>query len=298
MESVITYTACPACNAPTIAPVLKTKDYTVSQQAFEIWECSACTLRFTQSVPDEQHIGPYYRSENYISHTNTGKGLVNKLYHMVRRHTLRSKCRLIERSGNWHSRTLLDVGAGTGAFVHYMRQHAWQVTGLEPDEAARKVALETFRINLLPPDHLWALPADSIDVITLWHVLEHVHRLHDYMRQLKTLLKPGGLLFIAVPNYTSADAAIYGEHWAAYDVPRHLYHFSPKAMQQLVRQHGMRIQNMQPMWFDSFYVSMLSNKYKTGKTGMLQSIWNGLRSNQAAMRHRDRCSSLIYIITP
>jgi 2-polyprenyl-3-methyl-5-hydroxy-6-metoxy-1,4-benzoquinol methylase len=297
VESIITYKACPACGSTQIQKILTAKDHTVSHQQFEIWECSQCTLRFTQNVPSAEAIGPYYQSENYISHSDTKQGLVNRLYHIVRRRTLKSKQKLVESASGTKTGQLLDVGAGTGAFLHHMQQQGWQVNGLEPDENARQVALKQYNLNLLPPDHLWKIAQGSMDVITLWHVLEHVHRLHDYMEQLKKLLKPGGYLFIAVPNYTSRDATTYGEHWAAYDVPRHLYHFSPASMKQLIQKHGMTLKAIKPMWFDSFYVSMLSEKYATGQSKLVKGGFSGLLSNWSALRNRERCSSLIYIIT-
>ena len=297
MESIVTYTACPACGATAIQKVLSAKDYTVSQREFEIWECIRCTLRFTQQAPSAEVIGPYYKSDNYISHSDTRQGIVNRLYHIVRRRTLKTKQSLIESVSGAKTGWLLDVGAGTGAFLHHMKEQGWQVDGLEPDPAARERAASQYQLNLLPPEHLWQLPEGSMDIITLWHVLEHVHRLQDYMQQLKKLLKPRGHLLIAVPNYTSRDAAKYGAAWAAYDVPRHLYHFSPEAMKQLIQKHGLRLKAIQPMWFDSFYVSMLSEQYKTGKQNVIKGGIAGLLSNCTTLFNRERCSSLIYIIT-
>jgi 2-polyprenyl-3-methyl-5-hydroxy-6-metoxy-1,4-benzoquinol methylase len=297
MANCITYPNCPACGSSSIQRVLVAKDYTVSGKEFEIWECGKCTLRFTQHVPPAEEIGPYYQSESYISHTDTRKGLVNRLYHVVRGITLKSKQRLIEKVTGKKSGQLLDVGAGTGAFLHHMRKQGWLVEGLEPDHSARTRAEQQYQLVLLPSDYLFKLEPASKDVITLWHVLEHVHRLQDYMEQLKKLLKPGGRLIIAVPNYTSGDAQQYGATWAAYDVPRHLYHFSPKAMKQLIQQHGLQLKAIRPMWFDSYYVSMLSEKYKTGKQSLVKGALAGAVSNGKALFNRERCSSLIYIIT-
>jgi 2-polyprenyl-3-methyl-5-hydroxy-6-metoxy-1,4-benzoquinol methylase len=288
--------SCPVCGAATIQKVLTARDHTVSQRDFEIWECSRCTLRFTQGVPSEEEIGAYYQSELYISHSDTSKGLVNRLYHTVRRRTLKSKQHLIGAVTGLKSGNLLDVGAGTGAFLHHMQQQGWTVTGVEPDAGTRERAAALHGLNLLSPERLFQLPEKTMDAITLWHVLEHVHRLHEYLEQLKKLLKPGGSLFIAVPNYTSRDAQHYGANWAAYDVPRHLYHFSPAAMRQLVTQHGLQIKTIKPMWFDSFYVSMLSEKYKTGKSMVIKGGFAGLLSNIKALNDTERCSSLIYVI--
>ncbi len=298
MKGVIHYTQCPVCGSAEIKNVLSAKDHTVSGETFVIAECAGCSLRFTQDVPDAASISPYYKSEDYISHSNTSKGLINRLYQSVRRRTLVKKRRLVQKVTGMGKGQLLDVGSGTGAFVSEMSLNGWFVTGLEPDEGARQVAKKEYNIELRDISHLFQLPAGSFDVITLWHVLEHVHDLSPYVEQLKKLLKENGRLLIAVPNYTSKDAVIYKEHWAAYDVPRHLYHFSPQSMQVLMEKHGLKILQYKPMWYDSFYISMLSSKYKTGKTKLFSSFFNGFRSNLKAMADVKRCSSVIYVASP
>jgi len=295
-ENLIHYPSCPSCNSTEIAEALTARDHTVSQKIFSIWECSNCTLRFTQDVPDAASIGVYYQSENYISHTNTRKGLVNSLYHMVRKQTLSDKHRLLCSATRMKHGKLLDIGAGTGSFVAYMKQNDWDVTGLEPDETAREVALTQNDVQLSPVSDFYSLPPDSYDAITLWHVLEHVHDLHAYVGQLARLLKKEGRIFIAVPNYTSHDAAVYHGAWAAYDVPRHLYHFSPDAMEDLLNRHGLQLQVTRPMWYDSFYISMLSEKYLNGRGNVLRAVFNGFVSDVKAFVDKSRCSSLVYVI--
>lgn len=296
MKELIHYTHCPVCGSAEFKTVLSAKDHTVSGEKFAVSECNQCTLRFTQDVPDAASISPYYKSENYISHTNTSKGLINTLYQSVRKRTLKQKQRLVEKITGVKNGKLLDVGSGTGAFASEMKRNGWGVTGLEPDEDARKVAKESFNIELSDISQFYQLPDNSFDAITFWHVLEHVHELQAYMAKLKTLLTEKGRLFIAVPNYTSKDASIYNEYWAAYDVPRHLYHFSPQSMKVLVEKHGMKLLLQKPMWYDSFYVSMLSSKYKSGKTNLITAFFNGLRSNSMALGDVKKCSSVIYII--
>ncbi len=293
---MIHYTQCPVCGADSFQPVLNAKDYTVSAEEFSICECSVCTARFTQDIPTPAGIAPYYKSENYISHTNTSKGLINGLYQWVRKRTLKQKRKLVERVTGLKTGMILDLGSGTGAFAAEMKNNNWQVTALEPDEDARKVAADSFGVTLQDTSEFYNLAEQQFDAITMWHVLEHVHDLQGYMAKLKTLLKEKGRLIIAVPNYTSGDAAVYGQYWAAYDVPRHLYHFSPAAMKGLVEKHGMKLLSCKPMWYDSFYVSMLSSKYKSGSTRLLSAFINGLRSNISAISEVKRCSSVIYII--
>jgi SAM-dependent methyltransferase len=293
---LVHYTQCPVCGSAEIKIVLSAKDNTVSKETFAIAECSSCSLRFTQDVPGASSIAPYYKSEDYISHTNTSKGLINRLYQWVRRRTLRKKRRLVQRITGMGKGYILDLGSGTGAFAGEMLLHGWYVTGLEPDEGARQVAKKEYNVDLQDIGEFFQLPAASFDAITLWHVLEHVHDLSSYIQQLRSLLKENGKLLIAVPNYTSLDASIYKENWAAYDVPRHLYHFSPMSMQVLMEKHGLKIERYKPMWYDSFYISMLSSKYKTGKTKLIPSFFNGFRSNLKALGDVKRCSSVIYII--
>lgn len=289
---------CPVCTSADISKIFSARDHTVSGEKFDIWQCGSCTARFTQDVPGPEDIGLYYRSEDYISHSDTQKGVVNRLYHYARNIALRQKkTRIISATGRTTG-SLLDIGCGTGAFLHFMKRAGWQVTGLEPDQGAREKAHLLYGLEVLPAGALCELGAGQYHAITLWHVLEHVHRLEEYLDQIKKLLAPGGLCFIAVPNYTSLDAGLYREFWAAYDVPRHLYHFSPQAMQELISRRGCTIIRRYPMVFDAFYVSLLSEKYRSGKTRFFAGIKNGLRSWLYALSDPSRCSSVVYVIRP
>jgi 2-polyprenyl-3-methyl-5-hydroxy-6-metoxy-1,4-benzoquinol methylase len=272
------------------------KDHTVSKKTFEIMECGACTLRFTQDVPNAEAISPYYKAEDYISHTDTSKGFINKIYKIIRKRTLVKKRKLVQKYTGIKKGNFLDVGSGTGSFVNEMKLNDWQVTGLEPDEDARKTAADLYGLGLKDSKEFYRLAPASFDAITLWHVLEHVHDLSAFVQQLKKLLTKNGKLFIAVPNYTSFDAKIYKEYWAAYDVPRHLYHFSPASMKLLMEKNGLNIIRYKPMWYDSFYISLLSSKYKRGRTNWIAAFWNGFRSNLKAIGDVKKCSSVIYVI--
>jgi 2-polyprenyl-3-methyl-5-hydroxy-6-metoxy-1,4-benzoquinol methylase len=294
--NVIRYNNCPVCKSSNVAEVLCAKDFTVSQKVFSIWQCEDCTCRFTQDVPTAEEIGVYYQSSSYVSHSDTKKGLINKLYHTIRNYTVEQKRKLIEKVGGRKNGTLLDVGAGTGAFASRMQKADWNVTGLEPDETARENALKNHQLQLQDLDALFSFDDKQFDVITLWHVLEHVHELHKYVETFYRILKDDGTLIIAVPNYTSNDEKVYKEFWAAYDVPRHLYHFSPESMQQLMQQHNFEIVDFKPMWFDSFYVSMLSEQYKTGHNNLVSAVWNGFASNVKAINDVKTFSSIIYVI--
>lgn len=290
-----TYDRCPVCSGTHFHEVMQVKDYTVSRKFFPVCHCSDCSFRFTQHIPNDQEIGAYYKSEDYISHTDTRKGLVSKLYHAVRGITLKGKRKMIGKLVRGKSGKILDYGCGTGAFLHEMKTAGWETTGLEPDPGARQMAVKLNGEQVFPPDYIRSLPENHFDIITLWHVLEHVHRLKYTLDHLNRVLKPGGFILIAVPNYTSADAQNYGPYWAAWDVPRHLYHFSPESMKKLLPEHGFKLTEIHPMWFDSFYVSMLSEKYRESGNQYLGALYQGLKSNLLAMRNNEECSSLIYV---
>lgn len=293
---MITYKQCPVCHSEQIQDLFTAKDYTVSAEIFTIAKCNSCTHLFTQNVAPQDEIGKYYQSENYISHSDTQEGIVNKLYHAVRKRTLTGKKKLLQLETGKQQGKILDIGCGTGAFLNTMKAAGWESTGLEPDEVARAKAKELYGLEPKPSHEIFDLPENNYDAITMWHVLEHVHQLHEYVAQLKKMLTTNGRIFIAVPNYTSYDAQYYGAHWAAYDLPRHLYHFSPDSMKNLVEQYGLTIKKIKPMWFDSFYVSMLSEQYKNGKGNILKAFLIGFISNVKTMLQKDKCSSLIYVI--
>lgn len=290
---MVHYKECPVCSGTGAALYLPVTDHSVSKKTFEVWRCPDCTACFTQDAPGPEEIVPYYQFEDYISHTDTKKGLVHRLYHMVRNITLGSKKTIVKKATGLPSGNMLDIGCGTGAFLNKMKTGGWTVTGLEPDETARKNCLDNYGITALLPEQLFHLPEKSFDAITMWHVLEHVHQLPEYMQQINRLLKPGGALIIAVPNYTSHDAAVYKAFWAAWDVPRHLYHFSPAAMTNLLERNQFTLAKIKPMWFDSFYVSMLSEKYRKGN--IVRAMFVGFISNLKAMFNKRKCSSVIYI---
>jgi 2-polyprenyl-3-methyl-5-hydroxy-6-metoxy-1,4-benzoquinol methylase len=234
-----------------------------------------------------------------VSHTNTNKGIINGLYQAIKKRTIRKKGRQIFKQSGKKTGNILDYGCGTGTFLAHMKSLGWNIFGLEPSPAARKVAQNEYGLNLQPIENLWNLPPKSVDVITLWHVLEHVHRLNDTLEQLTQILKDDGLLVIAVPNVTAWDAQHYQQFWAAYDVPRHLYHFTIETMEQLLANHQLVVEDKKLMPFDSFYVSMLSEKYKNGGLGiggLFRAFINGLRSNMNAVSDLHYASSITYWI--
>ncbi|MBC7865940.1 MAG: class I SAM-dependent methyltransferase [Gloeobacteraceae cyanobacterium ES-bin-316] len=293
---MIHYEGCPFCQSGDIHKKFMVKDYTVSGESFAIYQCNNCTGAFTQDAPSQEGIGAYYASENYISHSDTQEGFINKAYHLVRNKTLLQKKSLLKTVTGKTSGNVLDIGCGTGAFLNTMKKAGWHITGLEPDETARKNAEQLYQINPLPSPEIFRLPQNNYDAITMWHVLEHVHELHEYIAQIKQLLKNDGRFVVAVPNYTSADAAQYQQYWAAYDVPRHLYHFSPTSLKMLMKKHGLEVIATKPMWFDSFYVSMLSEQYRSEQGNVPKAFISGALSNVKALLDKEKCSSVIYVI--
>ena len=289
-----TLSNCPNCNSGSFEPFLLCKDYTVSGEIFHIVSCKACGFKFTNPRPSNEEIGKYYKSDDYISHSNTSKGIISKLYKIVRNYTLKGKLSLIAK----HSQkgNLLDYGCGTGMFLSVAKSSTWNAYGIEPDSGARKFATEDNKMtvyeDLKSADS--ALKETQFNCITLWHVLEHVMDLYETIAWFNSKLNSNGALIIAVPNYTSYDAKYYREFWAAYDVPRHLYHFDQKTMVDLVQKAGFRFVESLPMKFDSFYVSMLSEKYKHGKISYIKAFLTGLRSNMKA-KDPSAYSSVIYV---
>ncbi|QIP11463.1 methyltransferase domain-containing protein [Spirosoma aureum] len=287
-----TVNSCPVCGSTKFTPYLVCKDYLVSNQNFNIEQCETCGFRLTNPRPDEKTIGSYYKSEQYVSHNDESSGVINTAYRLVRNYTLRSKLNLINKLNGGPGR-ILDVGCGTGAFLDTSKQGGWQVMGMEPDPDARAVAQKKLEADIQP--NLRALDgATPFDIITLWHVLEHIPDLNETVPQLNKLLSPKGTLLIAVPNSDSYDAHYFKEYWAAYDVPRHLQHFTPSTIKLLFKKHGLTCIEQKPMVFDAFYIAMLSTRYMTGKTDYLKSMRVGLTSNQQA-KQTGNSSSLIYL---
>jgi 2-polyprenyl-3-methyl-5-hydroxy-6-metoxy-1,4-benzoquinol methylase len=286
---------CPVCNHSNVKIAIESQDFSLTQTPFSILHCTHCSFRFTSPVPNQDEIGQYYKFNNYISHTDTKEGWMNQLYHFVRTKTLADKTKWVQSLFTGHKGHILDIGAGTGAFAHAMQEKAWKVTGLEPDAVTRDKAFEIHQLHLQSTDAIFDLPENEFEVITMWHVLEHVHALKPYLKQCFKSLKDNGRLIIAVPNYTSFDARYYKKYWAAYDLPRHLYHFSPKSMTILLNEMQFEIVSIRPMLYDSFYVSLLSEKYKqSGKLGMLLAGVIGVISNLFALKDASKGSSIIY----
>ncbi len=270
---------------------LTVKDNSVSKETFELLYDENLDMLVTSPQPDENNLGRYYESEDYISHTDGKRSLFEKAYHFIKNIALKNKLSLINDL-NKSKGNLLDIGAGTGDFLLFAKDDSWKAVGIEPSEKARNIA-KAKGVDL--KSNLSGFENNSFDIITMWHVLEHVPNLEEQIKELKRLLKPNGSILIAVPNFKSYDANYYKEFWAAYDVPRHLWHFSKTAIKKLFAKEELELVKILPMKFDSFYVSLLSEKYKTGKMNYFKAFSVGLKSNLKAKKNFEY-SSHIYVI--
>ena len=273
---------------------LKVKDYSVSGEEFQLIHHSEYDYLETSPKPSLEKLPDYYISEDYISHTNAKRNWFEKAYHLIRNISLKQKLKLID-SLSPNSKTLLDVGCGTGDFLKKAKQNNWNVFGIEPNEQARGIANQNTNGSVYNAEQLLKFKVQSFDIITLWHVLEHLPDLNENISTFKRLLKPNGVLIVAVPNYNSYDSKYYKNFWAAYDVPRHLWHFSQTSISKLFKKEKMKVVKTLPMLFDAFYVSLLSEKYKSNKMNFFRAFLVALKSNIKAIRSKEY-SSLIYII--
>ncbi len=284
---------CPLCHSEKINRHLNLRDHFLSKENFSIYQCDDCGFRFTSPRPETDELGGYYKSDEYIAHSNTRKGLVANVYQIVRNFTIRRKVNLL--SSGRAAGHILDIGCATGEFLHAFAQKGWMTTGIEPDADAAEYAVKNYGLEIHGESQIEKFENNSFDIVTMWHVLEHVEDFHQRIQSIKRILKPGGLLVIAVPNPDSYDASEYASFWAAWDVPRHLSHFSQKNINTLCDvQNGFHHVKTVPMLFDAYYVSMLSEKYKGTNAGFLHGLISGLRSNISASKSGEY-SSLTYI---
>lgn len=285
---------CPACGQSSFELLVESKDFCVSQEKFDVSRCTSCGFAYTVNAPSQENIGKYYKHEDYVSHTDTNEGLFFRVYHRVREYMLGRKKNYLTN----HSpiKRVLDIGAGTGYFVNHLRTHGIHVVGFEPDADARQQAKKNFNLDLAEDLDVVIQEADRFDAISMWHVLEHVHDLKGYFGKFNALLKNDGLLAIAVPNYTSFDAQFYGKYWAAYDLPKHLWHFSPESLKLLGEGANFELLKTYDMPFDPFYIALLSEGHKgSGLWGKIRAVFVGTWSFLKGFINSDKASSVVYI---
>lgn len=284
---------CTLCNSTNIRDFLECEDHFVTGEKFTISFCDDCGFHFTNPRPEHSASSPYYNSSAYISHSRTKSGMVNRLFHLARIYTIRRKKSIVYKYST--GQHILDYGCGTGEFLYSMKKSSWSVAGIEPNAIARKIALEDYMLDIKDEPDFEKIDAGSLDAITLWHVLEHIYLIHERLTSFAEKLKDDGILIAAVPNMKSLDARNYGRYWAAWDVPRHIHHFDRESIEFLFKAHGFHLISVRPMLLDAFYISMLSEKYKSGSSNILKAFFKGLQSNTSAFLNTGNYSSLIYI---
>jgi len=283
---------CPYCHSPETTHQITSNDFFLSKENFNVVSCKSCQLWFTDPRPEPESLGKYYESDQYISHDDSKSGVLGTLYKFVRQFALTQKEKLAKKNASGN--TILDFGCGSGAFLQHLKDKKWNVTGVEFDDKTRtKVVYNT---NIQVEKETATFQEKSFHIITAWHVLEHVYELRKTFSELNRILKPNGKLIIAVPNHLSYDSSRYKEFWAALDVPRHLYHFDVHSIKMICEENGFRLLNIKPMVFDSFYISLISSKYKYRRFNIIEAFWIGLISNIRATKKTPNHSSLIYIL--
>ena len=291
----ITIDSCPICSSTDMTKVFDAVDHFSTKEVFPVCDCLNCGFRFTNNFPSDDIIGRYYDSPDYISHSDSKKGLINQLYHFFRKQMLKKKVKLVTEYTLGDR--LLDIGCGTGYFLNEAKNKGLSVSGIEKEFRAREFAISNFGLDVKDELSLWNIDNESFDVITLWHVLEHMQNLNEVVEKINNIFTPNGILILALPNHHSRDAKKYKEYWAAYDVPRHLWHFTPDTVEKLLSKHQFKIIKQKTMPLDAFYISMLSEKYKGSSklSQYLNAIIVGKLGYLQSLSKINKSSSVIYI---
>jgi 2-polyprenyl-3-methyl-5-hydroxy-6-metoxy-1,4-benzoquinol methylase len=293
---MIHYDKCPLCLSEKINLHLQTEDHFLSRENYSLIKCTDCGFLFTQDHPDAEHIGKYYESDAYLSHNDSAKGFSGRLYRLSRRLMLRKKRETVKSVTGRKTGDLLDIGSGAGHFLNEMKSSGWNVLGIEINDGARESSVSEFGIDVLPPEKIPDLPEAGFDCITLWHVLEHFQDPFGYAADIWRLLKPEGVCIIALPNCRSSDAMHYSEFWAAYDVPRHLWHFTPETFSRFAEKTGFKTESIKRLPLDVFYISALSEKYKGSTLSFIRGMIKGFWFSLLATFNKQNASSLIYLL--
>jgi SAM-dependent methyltransferase len=284
---------CAVCGSEKFSDFLECKDHFVSGKTFMISCCDDCNFCFTNPRPELTDSYSYYESDDYISHSKTNKGFTNRIFHQARKYTIWHKRNIVRRFAITSS--FLDYGCGTGEFLNSMQKSGFNCSGIEPSTTAREYAISKYGLNVLHEDELSSFDDNSLGCVSMWHVLEHVYPLEERLQQFHKILIPGGTIIVALPNMNSFDARKYEKYWAAYDVPRHIHHFTPDTLLRLMNRIGFTHVKTKPMVLDAFYISLLSEKYLHGREKILNALFSGLFSNMSAFFGKRNYSSLIYI---
>lgn len=287
---------CLICGGENIVVLYSSTDHLTGGEIFDIGECTDCGFRFTVNPPSEENIGRYYLSDDYISHSDLKRGITERLYHFARTYMLGKKLRLIQSEMGQKPGRILDIGCGTGYFPAFMKQNRWDASGVEVSSKAREYAISRFGLEVIPPNNTGLLPGSSFDCITLWHVMEHLYDPDNWFEKIKHLLKDNGVCIIALPNSESSDAKKFKQYWAAYDVPRHLWHFSAPSVSRLASRHGFSVTRIKSMPLDVFYISILSYKNRKSPISLLRGIMTATALTFFNLFKKRKASSLIYVL--
>jgi SAM-dependent methyltransferase len=288
--------SCLVCGSTDPAVLFTAKDHLVSGKNFVLKRCRVCGFTFTDDPPDEKDITEFYVSEDYISHSDKKQSLTDHVYHLARNYMLRKKYNLVHKMSGRETGTLLDIGSGTGYFADYMNRKGWNVKGVELSDQAREYSISRFGLTAVSPRDVPVIKDGSVDCITLWHVLEHLYDPVMWLKEISRILKDDGNCIIALPNIKSADAVWFGNGWAALDVPRHLWHFSPETLPAFINGYGFICTKVIPMPLDIYYISSLSYRNRGCKLPLLRGIVTGLFLTVKSLAKKDKASSLIYVI--
>jgi len=293
---MVHHNMCPLCSSEKIALHFSCNDHFISKKDFSIFKCSACGFLFTQDYPEETEIAQYYESDNYISHSDISEGFSNKLYRVARGIMLRKKKNLIGKITRLKKGTILDIGSGTGYFAATMKRAGWMARGIEINEKARNFSASNFELEVDSPDRITSYESNSFDCVTLWHALEHFHDPFRYISEIYRLLKPGAVCVVALPNCNSYDANHYKRFWAAWDVPRHLWHFQPSTFRIFSEKSGFILENLKILPLDVFYISLLSERYKGSSMAFFKAISKAVIFSFRSLFNKERSSSVIYLL--
>jgi 2-polyprenyl-3-methyl-5-hydroxy-6-metoxy-1,4-benzoquinol methylase len=293
---MVHHDVCPLCSSPEISHFLSSTDHLVSKKTFEIYKCEKCGFAFTQDYPEASEAGYYYESDDYISHSDSNKRITDKAYKVVRRIMLHIKKVIIEKTTALSAGSILDIGSGTGHFLNKMKKSGWDIRGVEVNARAREYAASEFKIETISPESMGTLLPDSFDCITLWHVLEHIYDPYNIMKDIGRLLRPRGVCLIALPNNLSFDSRHYDRDWAAYDVPRHLWHFNRLTFSFFAGKNKFTISRYANLPFDVFYISILSEKNRGSDLPVLTGAIKGLWFSVSSFFDRSGRSSVIYVL--
>ena len=285
--------SCPICLSSDLQKKFNCTDHSTSKEKFTIVSCETCDFKFTNPRPKDKSLGSYYKSDKYISHTNNKKGLFNWMYHTVRKYSITTKLNLLKKISK--NKNHLDIGCGTGEFLNACKNSGFKTEGIEPSKLAREQAINNYNLSVTHNTELEQFKSSQFDTISMWHVLEHIPELNKTIREFNRILNKNGKVIIAVPNHNSWDAKYYKEYWAGWDTPIHLWHFSKLSIEKIFKIHDFKLIEKKPMLFDSYYVSLLSEEFKTGKKKYVKGFTIGLLSNIIGILSKRGCSSIIYV---